>query len=353
MLKRWARCMRTGAAVVLALAAAAAGETHWNLQAVDADGAFAWQGTTPVTLIGVVLNDPAEMLDATANYIPWQAGREWQLGAQWQIFVQPTDPADHAGTACWMGQNCGNVPWNKDSALSYTDAEWTAELNRLTSNGQLGKGDLIEIYARNVGFHGGKTNVNEAHTNAPATDFDITILEAGHGLPAAEPLTLADLDVDPGVAGYDPLFPRFDASRMSGGEYYQGRRVRINGLSMVDDSGWGETAWGERLCTVTDGQGRQFLLRMPLFDALDLGPVPQGPFDAIGIFNQEDSYKDGYELFVQEIVRPGDEDVVPEPACLSLLGLAGGAWVLWRRKRTSCDMGLREWAPARRCRGAR
>lgn len=319
------------------LAGMAHAETHWNLQAVDNDGVGTWPatGSLPVTVTGVLLNDPAEMLDATPNFLPWEPdySHAWNLGAQWQIFVQPTDAADHAGTACWMGQNYGNITWptHMDSSMSYTDAEWTAELNRLTSGGTLQKGDLIQITAHKVGYHGGKTNVNETHLKDTDCDFTIMILQAGYGLPAAEAIVLADLDVDPGVAGYDAAYGRFDASRESGGEYYQGRRVRIDGLTLLDDAGWGETEWGARICLAADGDGREFALRMPLFDALDLGAVPVGEFSAVGIFNQEGSDKAGYELFVQEVLPAGTTAEVPEPALSGVLALAAGLWI-WRRR---------------------
>ena len=45
-------------------------ETHTNLQAVDASGVSTWAGAHPFTLLGVILNDPEEMLDST-----WDPGR--------------------------------------------------------------------------------------------------------------------------------------------------------------------------------------------------------------------------------------------------------------------------------------
>ena len=98
----------------------------------------------------------------------------------------------------------------------------------------------------------------------------------------------------------------FDATRQSGGEYYQGMRVRIEGIRLATNyfgtNGWGKTAWGDRRCTVTDGNNRFFTLRMPL---TDLGSAPLDWFSAVGIVNQESGSgtdgRFGYELFVQEI----------------------------------------------------
>ncbi len=171
-------------------------------------------------------------------------------------------------------------------------------------------------------FYGGKRNINEAH--AVANDFSINLVTADHGLPAVEVLTLADLDASPTAPGYETGFPRFDQTRATGAEHYQGMYVRINGLTLTDASGWGKTAWDERVCTVSDGLGRTLRLRMPLSD---LGDAPTGVFDAYGILNQESGSmtngRDGYGLFVTE--------VVPEPTVLSLLAIGGLVCVRKRR----------------------
>jgi hypothetical protein len=95
----------------------------------------------------------------------------------------------------------------------------------------------------------------------------------------------------------------FDPTRTTGGEHWQGMRVRINGLTLVTTDGWNTNSdWSTRYCTATDGEGRQFPLVHPLYD---LGPAPTSRFDATGVFLQESgSGTDGtfgYELFVQEI----------------------------------------------------
>lgn len=282
-------------------------ETHSRLQAVKSDGTSAWDGALPFTLRGVLLNNPEEFLDSTPRFVPWNNGAgAGQMGGQWQIFIQAAGPEDHGGTACWMGQNYGNLAWIRDDSKSYTDAEWEAEIRRLSrdqlTNHRFRKGDLVEVTTRRSLFYGGKRNINEAHDKNPDADFSIRLVWADYGLPAPELITLADL-VRPDDGDPTTREDIFDPTRQTGGERYQGVRVRINGLRLTDASGWGRTAWGERLCRVTDGAGRFFPVRTSL---RAWGPPPAGEFDAIGILNQESgSGTDGtygYELFVQEIV---------------------------------------------------
>jgi hypothetical protein len=296
-----------GAALLLLPTAGAADlETHAALQAVKADGTSAWTGTLPFTLRGIVLNNPEELLDSTPRFVPWNDGAgSGQMGGQWQIFVQASAPGDAGGTACWMGQNYGNLGWIRNSDKSYADAEWLAGVNRLNrdplNNHRFRKGDLVEITANRSLFFGGKRNINEAHDKDPAADFSITLVRADAGLPAPEVITLADLvrpdDGDPNT--HEDIF---DPTRQTGGERYQGVRVRINQLTLTDAAGWGKTEWAERVCRVTDGAGRFFRVRTSLGA---WGAPPTGQFDAIGILNQESgsgaSGTYGYELFVQEI----------------------------------------------------
>ncbi|HUT61053.1 MAG TPA: PEP-CTERM sorting domain-containing protein [Phycisphaerae bacterium] len=333
MLARKSLAWIVGCLAVFALSAAAAAETHWNLQAVDGSGVGTWSGSYPLTLTGLILNDPEEVLDPSAGFVAYDSNNVFpiRMGGQWQVFVQPIDANDHAGTALWMGQNYGNLPYKHDSSLSYTDAEWTAEMARVNydanSGHQFRKGDLVMVTANITGFYGGKTNVNEAHFKTLAYDFTLSLLEANYGLPAPEVISIADvMRVDDGNA--DTHEDIFDANRLTGGEYYQGRYVRINGVTLTDANGWGLEDWDDRLCTITDGNSRYFTLRMPRGSVVDLGAAPTREFDAIGILNQESgSSSDGtfaYELFVTE--------VIPEPLTVSAVS-AGAVALLWRRKR--------------------
>jgi hypothetical protein len=294
------------AGTFLAASAWAQPETHTNLQAVDVNGVSAWAGTHPFTLRGVILNNPEEMLDAA-----WDPGAESsnRMGAQWQVFIQTIAGDDRGGTACWMGQNYRSLgPWIPEGNF-YSESEWSNEMFRLNYDTNtlhhFRKGDLVEVTANKSLFFGGKRNVNESHRVTNENDFVITLIQAGYGLPDPEMIHLSDLvNVDDGNPGtHEDLF---DANRLSGGEHYQGMRVRIESIRMATNgygaAGWGATNWSDRLCTVTDGENRFFTLRMPLED---MGPVPNGWFSAVGILNQESgSGVDGtfgYELFVQEI----------------------------------------------------
>jgi hypothetical protein len=81
-------------------------ETHWNLQSVTDTGTSAWTGTTPFTVLGVLLTHPDEMLDSTPDFIPYTGPDDmFRLGGQWQVVVQAALAGDRGGTFLWMGQN--------------------------------------------------------------------------------------------------------------------------------------------------------------------------------------------------------------------------------------------------------
>lgn len=283
-------------------------ETHSRLQAVDEMGLSAWDGTLPFRLVGVLLNDPEEMLDGAPRFVPYDDGAGLgQMGGQWQVFFQSVDPMDRGGTACWMGQNYGNLPFVRGSEFSYTDEEWVSELDRVNHDPvhrhRFRKGDLIEVTARRSLFFGGKRNINEAHSTDPDANFTVRLVEAGHGLPDPEFIWLEDvMAVDDGDPSTRPDL--FDPTRQTGGEHYQGMRVRLRDVQVADASGW--DVGGSRSVRVTDGAGRSIPLRMPRYD---LGPAPAGTFDVVGIFNQESGSgvdgRHGYEVFAQEILVQG------------------------------------------------
>jgi hypothetical protein len=334
-------CLLPGASSLLA-------ETHANLQSINADGTSAWSGSFPFTLQGVILNDPAERLEGAPAFLPWDGGANaFRMGGEWEVFIQSVDPLDRGGTACWMGQNYGNLPWLHDEFFSYSDAEWLAETQRLNhdpaNRHRFRKGDLVEVTVKRSLFYAGKQNVNEAHDRDPSANFELRLLHADYGLPEPELITLADL-VNPDDGDLQTHEDIFDETRATGGERYQGMRVRINALTLVDGSGWGETEWSLRKCLVTDGSNRFFTLRMPL---TDLGPAPDTGtvFDAIGVMDQDSGSSSdgthGYNLFVQEIYIAGgpriqiSDDVVlrwPAPA---------GSFVL----EGSDDPAGSDWAP--------
>ncbi len=316
-----------GLLLTWALPVALCAETHAHLQAVTPEGLSAWEGTLPVTLTGVLLCDPDEMLDSTPNFLPWSDGANvGRLGGEWQITFQAVEPGDRGGTTCWMGQNYGNLPWIRDGEQSYSNEAWVAEVLRLNHDPSTGHrfraGDLIEVTANRSLFYGGKRNLNEAHSVDRAANFTIRLLSADRGLPAPETITLADV-MQPGGNPADwTTWPAiFEQTRFTGGEHYQGMRVRINGLALLTTNGWNPVlAWSERLCTVTDGAGRYFRLRLP---RRDLGPAPSGVFDALGIFTQESGSgaqgTNGYELFLQQVISPA-------PAALDIAKTVTVSW---------------------------
>lgn len=276
-------------AAMLALGATAVfgqAVSHWDLQAVTSTGTSAWVESFPFTIQGVIVNDPEEMLPVAYN----QDATGTSNGGQFQLFIQAVAGGDRGGTALYMSQMsfiAGN---------NYDEAGWSNEMRRVRYDGngrKFRKGDLVEVTARKALFYNGKRNINEAHRTLPENNFDVALVRPNTVLPQAEAITLADLkNADDSAI--------FDATRATGGEHYQGMRVRVDGIRLVATAGWGMTNWADRICTVADDTGRTLPLRMPL---TDLGPVPETStwFSATGILNQENSPTNGYELFVQEI----------------------------------------------------
>lgn len=302
-------CTLLSCLTVLSGVMIAQAETHSNLQSVNETGASAWEGSFPFTIRGVITTTLDEVLDPTPNFLPWDNGaNSGKMGAEWQIFIQAVDEGDFGGTALWLGQNYGNQPWIRNEALSYTNEAWLENLSRVTTDSESGTalapGDLVEVTVRKSLAYGGKRNINEAHSNAPDNKFDVYLLEADYGLPEPELITLSDL-VLPDTSGENAQLNIFDQTRQTGGEHYQGTRVRINSLQIVSAEGWNpEETWSKRgNIKVTDGNNHFFALRHP---RRDLGAAPSGVFDAIGIINQESGSSTlgstGYELFIQEVI---------------------------------------------------
>ncbi len=307
-------------ASLLAVAPALA-ETHANLQAVNPNGTSAWTPVYPLTVTGVLLAEPGEMLDATPNFQPAAAGT---MGGEWQIVVQAVWPGDRGGTVCWLGQNYAIRRAPGDDSFSYDNATWATEVFRLAHDPATGhefhRGDLVSITANGSLFFGGKRNINEMHRNESEYDFTIALVASNYGLPAPEVLSLASLtrtnDFDPATSE-----DIFDATRQTGGEHWQGMRVRINHLTLTTTNGWNPAnLWGARLCQVTDGENRFLNVRHP---RQSLGPPPTNQFDAIGILNQESNSgaqgTNGYELFLQEVL----------PSAPAELSIASAPVVTW------------------------
>lgn len=310
---------------LLVVAGMAHAESFANLEAVDTNGVSTWNESFPITLVGVLLTDPSEMLDSTPDFIPWNSGAGmYQLGGEWQVFVQSLGGGDRGGVECWMGQNYGNLPWEPhDGSDSYDNTAWSNEVYRVSHDPATGygfhKGDLVMITANGSLFYGGMQNINEEHSTSTNYDFTISLVSSNFGLPAPQVISLSSvIGTNLSATGHYDIF---DPTRATGGEHYQGMRVRINGLTLVTTDGWNtDSDWSSRYCTATDGEGRQFPLIHPLYD---LGPAPTNSFDAIGVFLQESgSGTDGtfgYELFVQEIAASDD----------ALLGIATKPVISW------------------------
>ena len=280
---------------------------HSDLQAVDANGTGTFPMTDPIRVQGVLLNRPQDMLDPTA-------GTPVYMGGTWQVFLQADATGDFGGTALWMGQYIGRMSGNHPAG-SYNDAEWVAELDRITIDDATGRrmrpGDRVEVRARAPGlFFRGKTNINEQHIKAPEQDFDAVLLGPAVGLPAPTAITLSDVK----DAADEFLF---DSTRQTGAERYQASLVEISGVSFVNPAGWGPGA----SLTLTDGAGRTLPVLLGRSRGFVAHPAPAGPFSIVGIFDQEDTdgsdgWRAGYRLWVmgfngQEFIvpiQPGDTD---------------------------------------------
>jgi hypothetical protein len=290
---------------------------HAALQAVNEAGAGAFAFDVPLKARGVIINDYADMLPSAPSATPF-------LGGMWQIYVQAVDAGDFGGTACWMGQNIGKLVGN-DPNGNYTDAEWVAEIGRLTHDPLTGHtfqpGDLVEVRARAPGFfHNGKGNINEQHSNDSILDFDIYLLTADYGVPRPKLVTLAALK-----DAADAFL--FDATRATGCEHYQGALVRVNGVTLVSTAGWGP---GAEL-RITDGT-RTFPVLLGIGPGFSTYPAPTGVVDVIGILDQEDSnpadgFAQGYRLWVMDYTGSGC--ILPAPFAIPGDANCDGA-VNWR-----------------------
>ncbi|MBN1123857.1 MAG: hypothetical protein JXA82_02540 [Sedimentisphaerales bacterium] len=246
--------------------------THWQFQAVHTDGTSSFDDNGPwqVILEGILLNNPEQWLDPT----PDPTVSPWFMGGEWEIVIQG-EGDDHAGTFCWMGQNYGNGPGSD----SYSNEEWLAEICRLNRDPNTAyifrAGDRVRVTGTYL-FYGGKLNVNENHQTDSMFDFKLELIKPSVGLPQPEEITLADLKHADDTEIFDP-------ARLTGGEYYQSRRVRINRVSIVDPENWAPNT----TITVTDGQGRTFPVVLALGEGIARYECPTGTIDVIGIMDQK------------------------------------------------------------------
>jgi hypothetical protein len=253
--------------------------THWELQAVNENGVGIYDATDKVIIMGIVLNNPEEMLDPTPG-----AGF---MGGQWQIFVQG-EGSDHAGTAVWLGQYYSRISSSDD----YTDQELLSELCRINRDPNTGyiisAGDRVKITGWYM-FHNGKLNINEKHQTDPFFNFQVELIEPAVGLPAPEVIKLSQLKDGNGFI--------FDSNRLTGCEYYQGRLVRVNDVNIIS-SNWQPNG----KLVISDNNGHVFDVNLGYGEGFSKYPMPAGIIDVIGILNQESSSdticKDGYHICV-------------------------------------------------------
>jgi len=255
--------------------------THSEFQAVDASGEHMYNATDRVVLEGILLHNPADMLDPTPDDTITET---FNISGQWQIFFQG-DGDDHSGTAVWLGQLYNNMPWISPDG-GYSNEEFIAELSRLNA-AQLSPGDRIRVTGYYLSYNG-KLNINEQHNNSPEHDFSIELVERGVGLPRPEVVTLDELK-----DGDDEFI--FDPNRQRGGEYYQGRLIKIEDVYFVDANNWGPH--GELV--ITDGT-KTFGVKLGRGNGIYAGSNNLSePFDVIGIMDQESQdLTSGYRLYV-------------------------------------------------------
>ncbi|MGE5293692.1 MAG: hypothetical protein ACM3VT_02580, partial [Solirubrobacterales bacterium] len=258
--------------------------THRQFQAVNAGSEQTYTATQKVVLEGIVLHNPADMLDPTPDD---SVDALYDLSAQWQLFFQG-EGDDHAGTAVFMAQRYDNLPWVETGG--YSNEEWIAEMARLNA-ARFAPGDRIRVTGYFLSYKG-KCNINEQHNKHADHDFTIELLERGAGLPKPEAVSLSELKDEQDQFVFDP-------ARLVGGEYYQGRLIKIEDVNVVDPNGWKPD--GELI--VTDGR-RMLPIRLGRGNGIYPGSFNlTQPCDVIGILDQEDDdgnklFTSGYRLYV-------------------------------------------------------
>ena len=255
--------------------------THSEFQAVDENGEHVYTATDKVVLEGILLHNPADMLDPTPDD---SITETFNLGGAWQIFFQG-EGDDHAGTAVFLGQLYNNLPWVAPDG-GYSNEEFITELDRLNA-AQFSPGDRIRVTGYYLSYKG-KLNINEQHNNNPDHDFTIELLERGVGLPRPEVVTLEDLK-------YSDDEYIFDPNRQSGCEYYQSRLIKIEDVYFADSNDWGPNAE----LIITDGS-KTFPMKLGRGNGIYAGSNNLNEtFDVIGIMDQESpDLTSGYRLYV-------------------------------------------------------
>ncbi len=310
----------------------------------------------PVQLIGVVVNNPGDMLD-------YSLSSTLSSGPQWQTFIQAlpagtyggytVNSGDFGGTALYMMQKSF-----KGEAQHYSDTEWintdgTSEMERLnnpylinsTTQVSLKTGDVVLVQADAPGMgYNGKYNINERHMKSSAYNFKITVLEEGV-TPTATDITLADLKNSSDNFIFDTTMDSENVLTRSGGcERYQGSLVHLDNLTIADADNWKPYAPTTPIKvqqTGNDGIVRSFNMILgynsdsSYWSSIDAAALETTPFSVTAILDQEDTSgteMTGYRLW---LTSTDNISVVPEPNVFVMLvaGLFSLAAYAWRKRR--------------------
>ena len=257
------------------------------------------------TVQGIVLNSPLEFSIIDPSIPGWQ---------YWQIYVQSEDPGSPGGIAVFQGRS-----WVQSWPPPYPEVN---------------PGDRVRVNGFLLDYWG-KTNMNSRHSGAAVMDFIVELdpTDPHPGMPA--PVAI------PNVAA---------CNTFSGGETYQTQWCKLTDVWIVDpptdDPPWGNGwGWGAgKSLLVTDASGATLPVYLSESGDFDQYFAPNGTFDVVGLFDQEDpgtdigggitAYTDNYRLWA---LHTSDFttglQVIPEPASLSLLALGAVALAARRRSR--------------------
>jgi hypothetical protein len=306
--------------------------TFSALEAVWDDGTTSYSGSGSISLVGAIINKPLDMLDGVV---------------QWQTYVQALPAGTYGGYTVAPNDFGGVAMYMMNFGSPYSSSDWTAEINRLTSNGALKFGDVVRVTADLPGeSYNGKFNINEGghqgNVTAPERDFNIQIL--GSTTPLAANITMANLKDTS-----DRFI--FDQSRATGCEHYQASLVHLDNLQLVDSN----ATWGANKTVQVQQVGEDHIVRtFDMLLGLDSGLLLKNPhaslFNVTAILDQEE--KDGgavatlanhkqYNGYTGEyrlwVTNGSEVTIVPEPGSLVLLaaGTLVGLMIWLRRARRS------------------
>ncbi|RJP27486.1 MAG: hypothetical protein C4527_12880 [Candidatus Omnitrophota bacterium] len=216
-----------------------------DINSVDEQGLPTFPGlqtSDKYTIEGIVINEPT---------VFWGGSGE---RADFILFVQDETGGIQVYSGGWYG----------GGALTYADVP-------------LQVGDRVRVTGL-TGSFGGKTNINERHNK----DQKFEIVNLGHvGEPTPMPIT----DLAAAI--------QFDHTRQTGGEYYQGRLVELQNVHIVDG------VWENGgMLTVADPAGGTMQVELRYSTKIPDSPQPEGIFNIVGVFNQEDTETPHTEVYL-------------------------------------------------------